>query len=100
MLVNRWGGGAAHGLTSKPWHPLAKEKQLFCAAPPARAGVSGMGSAGDEPPRYAWHVAQGLSLGFAWRPLRRVPLAACPCCLWTPLGSASASPEPFVRKAL
>ena len=29
MLVNRWGGGRAHGLTSKPWHPPAKEVKFF-----------------------------------------------------------------------
>jgi len=36
LLVNRWGWCAAHGLTSKPWHPLAEEVPLFCGAPGVR----------------------------------------------------------------
>jgi hypothetical protein len=49
LLVNRWGWYAAHGLTSKPWHPPTEEVPLFCGAPPT---TSSSAAAGPGPRRW------------------------------------------------
>ena len=54
MLVNRWGGCAAHGLTSKPWHPPATnangDKYYLPATP--------LGTPPDAQDRLVWRGVQ------------------------------------------